>query len=367
MIHRTPRFLSAALALALAFGCMGGDDAEALDDALIRPVERGDLIDEVAESGKIAPAFEVDIKAKVSGEVSAVHVQEGQVVKGGEVLLDVADSEYRRQVEMARVQVQEATIQLENAESQERRNAAALASRGISEIEYTLAVQQRDLARVGLKRARLNFAAAEEQLSYTHVTSPIDGTVIRRSIEVGEVVTAGMTAMVNGEAQLTIAQMDRLLLDIDLNQVDVARVAVGQAARILLDAYPGKEITGTVTQIAAAGHLDTTRGIDVFTVRVEVDPSTADVRIKPGMTAEVRVKVGEWPGVVKVPVETVFEADGKSWLYVVKDVDGETVKEKVEVTVGHRSDREVEITGGLGEGDRIYAQADVKDMGARFE
>lgn len=362
-----PGLVGGVFALAFALGCGMGGDGEVLDDALIRPVERGDLVDEVSESGKIAPAFEVDIKAKVSGEVAAVHVVEGQAVKQGEVLLDVAPPEYQRQVEMARVSVEEAAIQVANAESQEGRNAAALASRGIAEVEYTQAVQQRDLARVSLRRARLNLAAAQEQLSYTHVTSPIDGTVIRRNIEVGEVVTAGMTATVNGESQLTIAQMDRLLLDIDLNQVDVARVAVGQTARILLDAYPGEEITGTVTQIAAAGHLDTSRGIDVFTVRVEVDPSAAEVQIKPGMTAEVRVKVGEWPGVVKVPVETVFEADGKSWLYIVKDVDGDQTKEKVEVTVGHRSDREIEITGGVGEGDRIYAQADVKDMGARFE
>jgi HlyD family secretion protein len=367
-MNRRLSLVTAGLAAAFALGCsLGGGDEEDLDEALIRPVERGDLIDEVSESGKMAPAFEVDIKAKVSGEVVAVHVNEGQVVHVGDLLLDVADAEYRRQVEMARVAVEEAAIELDNAESQEQRNKAALASRGISEIEYTLAVQKRDLARVGLRRAKLNLAAAQEQLSYTHVGSPMEGTVIRRNIEVGEVVTAGMTATVNGEAQLTIAQMDRLLLDIDLNQVDVARVSVGQTARILLDAYPGEEVTGAVTQIAAAGHLDTTRGIDVFTVRVEVDPHAATVEIKPGMTAEVRVKVGEWPGVVKVPVETVFEADGKSWLYVVKEQDGAKTKEKVEVTVGHRSDREIEITAGVGEGDRIYAQADVKDMGARFE
>ena len=367
-MRKVTSLLAGTLAALCVIGCgFGGEGDEDLDEALIRPVERGDLVDEVSESGKMAPAFEVDIKAKVSGEVSAVYVQEGQVAHVGDLLLDIADADYRRQVEMARVNVQEAMIELANAESLEQRNAAALASRGISEIEYTLAVQKRDLARVGLRRAKLNLAAAEEQLSYTHVTSPIDGTVIRRNIEVGEVVTAGMTAMVNGEAQLTIAQMDRLLLDIDLNQVDVARVAVGQPSRILLDAYPGEEIAGTVTQIAAAGHLDAARGIDVFSVRVEVDPRASGVEIKPGMTAEVRVKVGEWPGVVKVPVETVFEKDGKSWLYVVKEADGEKTKEKVEVTVGHRSDREIEITAGVGEGDRIYAQADVKDMGARFE
>jgi hypothetical protein len=73
--------------------------------------------------------------------------------------------------------------------------------------------------------------------------------------------------------------------------------------------------------------------------------------------------VGAWPEVVKIPAETVFEAEGKSWVY---KVDGET-KTRSEVTLGHRSDREVEITSGLAAGDRIYAQADVKDLSVSVE
>lgn len=346
-----------------ALGCSLGGAAESLDPALVREVQQGELVDDVSESGKIAPSFEVDIKAKVSGEVAEVHVAEGQAVKKGDLLMTLVDTDYARSLALARVAVREAELQLEAAELDAKRKRAAYDSRGISEAEYDYAVRQVDLAKVQRERTRVQLRTAQDQLDYTRIVSPIDGVVIVRNVEPGELVTAGVSATVNGEAALTIAQIDRLLLELDLNQVDVARVQIGQSARVLLDAYPGVEVPGTVTSLAAAGHLDSTRGVDVFTVKVELDPSQASVQIKPGMTAEVRIRVGAWTDVVKVPAETVFDDEGKSYVY---KVDGEA-KAKTEVTVGHRSDREVEITHGLAAGDKIYAQADVKDLSAKIE
>lgn len=351
----------------LLWSCSFGGGGEDLDEQLVRVVHRGDLVDEVSESGRIAPAFEVDIKSKVSGEILAVHVEEGQEVAKGVLLYEIVDTEYAREVALSRVSLERAKLQQENAEVERRRKELALASRGVSEAEYDLAKRQLELAKIEVEGARVQLASSKDRLAYTQVHSPIDGVVIRRNVEPGEVVTAGFTATVNGEPQLTIAQMDRLLLELDLNQVDVAKVRTGQEARILLDAYPGEEVPGTVTQIAAAGHLDSSRGIDVFTVKVEVDPSRSEVSIRPGMTAEVRIRIGDWPDVVKLPAETVFEEDGKTFVWRVTEVDGAKTKEKVEVTIGRRSDREVEILSGLSEGDEFYAKADVKDMSADIE
>jgi multidrug resistance efflux pump len=135
--------------------------------------------------------------------------------------------------------------------------------------------------KVELETARVQRRAAQDRLDYTHITAPIDGVVIVRNVEPGEMVTAGVSSVVDGKPDLTIAQIDKLLLEIDLNQVDVAKVRTGQKCRIDLDAYPGVEVPGTVTQIAASGHTDSARGIDVFTVKVEVDPSQARSRSSP--------------------------------------------------------------------------------------
>lgn len=417
---RLPPRLALLLVLAIPIlacsGLTGGGDDDKLDPNLIRSVMRGDLVDEVSEAGKITPSFDVDIKSKVSGEVLAVYVMEGQAVKKGDLLYEILGTEYARNVAMARVGLKESQLQAENAEVDRQRKEQALATRGISAAEYDVARRQVELAKINIEGQRVQLDSAQDQLAYTKIFAPIDGVVIVRNVEVGEVVTAGVTATVNGEAQLTIAQMDKLLLEIDLNQVDVAKVKKDQMARILLDAYPGEEVPGVVSQIAAAGHTDPTRGIDVFTVKVEVDPAKAKVEIKPGMTAEVRIGVGIWPLVLKLPAEMVFEEDGKSYVYVVKAkatveadtkaaeeaekaADGtpvdktplpvgppldaaalaakttaakaiaadEKAKEKVQITIGHRSDREVEVTGGIGEGDEFYAQAEIKDMSAKMD
>jgi len=345
---------------------MGGGGEEKLDENLIKPVTRGDLVDEVSEAGKITPRFDVDIKSKVSGEVKSVLVEEGQAVHKGDLLYDIVDTEYARAVSLQRVALREAELQKENAEVDRQRKEMALATRGISAAEYDQAKRQVELAKIGIDSSRVQLQSAQDQLAYTKITAPIDGVVIVRSVEPGEVVTAGVTATVNGAAQLTIAQMDRLLLEIDLNQVDVAKVQLQQGASILLDAYPGVEVPGTVTQIAASGHTDATRGIDVFTVKVEVDPSKATVNIKPGMTAEVRIRIGTYSNVIKLPAESVFEEDGKSYVYVVTEAEGKQTKTKTEIKLGHRSDREVEVVSGLDEGAKFYAQAEIKDMSAKI-
>jgi RND family efflux transporter MFP subunit len=347
------------LFLACRIGGGAGDD---LDENLIKKVERGDIVDEVSESGKIAPSFDVDIKAKVSGEVEAVHVEEGQTVAKGDPLYEIVDTDYARELSLADVAVRQAQLRLEGAVADLQRKAQAYASHAVSDAENDLAEREVELMKVELESARVQRRAAQDRLAYTHITAPIDGVVIVRNVEPGEVVTAGVSSVVDGKPDLTIAQVDKLLLEIDLNQVDVAKVRTGQKCRIDLDAYPGVEVQGTVTQIAAAGHTDTDRGIDVFTVKVEVDPSQAEVEIKPGMTAEVHIAIGDYADLVKLPAETVFEEDGKSYVYVVKDEEGKKVKSKTEVTIGHRTDREVEIKSGVVEGDSFYAQADVKDM-----
>jgi RND family efflux transporter MFP subunit len=352
----------------LFFACqIGGGSGDELDENLIKKVERGHIVDEVSESGKIAPRFDVDIKAKVSGEVEAVHVEEGQTVAKGDPLYEIVDTDYARELNLADVAVRQAQLQLEGAVAQLERIAKAYESNAVSVAENDLAEREVELRKVELETARVHRRAAQDRLDYTHITAPIDGVVIVRNVEPGEVVTAGVSSVVDGEPDLTIAQIDKLLLEIDLNQVDVAKVRTGQKCRIDLDAYPGVEVPGTVTQIAAAGHTDSERGIDVFTVKVEVDPSTAEVQIKPGMTAEVHIAIGDYADLVKLPAETVFEEDGKSYVYVVKDEDGKKVKAKTEVTIGHRTDREVEVKSGVNEGDEFYAQADVKDMKAEID
>jgi macrolide-specific efflux system membrane fusion protein len=357
-----------ALFCALAACGDGQGRGEALDPLLIRPVTKGELLEEVVESGKISPAFDVDIKSKVSGEVTEVRVAEGERVGKGQLLLTLLDTEYQRNVALARTSLDQAKLELVNAKAERRRKAKAYASRAISETEVDAAERAVKLARVRVERTALELQAAEEQLSHTRIFTPMDGVVIRRNVEPGEIVTAGVTATVNGEPQMTIAQMDRLLIQLDLNQVDVARVQPDQIATVRLDAFPDVTLEGKVKEIAAAGKVDATRGIDVFTVKVEIDPTKSKVVVKPGMTAEVRIRIGSYPDVVKVPIEAVFEEDGEK--FVTKIVEGrkgatQPIPKPTKVKTGHTGGREIEIVEGLKAGDRIYSKPKTGDEGGQ--
>lgn len=345
-------------------GGPGGKD-DKLEEALIKEVSKGDLVEQIIESGKITAWFEVKIKSRVSGEVKEVLVEEGQAVTKGQLLMVLDDVDYKRQVSSSDIDLREARLRLRNAEIELERNKGAFDARGISKFELDKAQQNLELARVNVDRAAVALDRSRDQVGYTKIYAPMDGRITARNVEPGEVITAGITATVNGEPLLTIAQLDKMRLELSMNQVDVARVKVGQKATVTLDAWRDKPIEGEVSSIAAAAHTDTTKGIEVFTVKIAVDPSQSQLEIKPGMTAEVKIHVGTWPQVVKVPLETVFEEDGKSYIYVVKDdpkKPGAKTREKQEITLGHRGTSEVEVAQGLEPGQKIYTKADNKDL-----
>lgn len=364
-IVRTSRAVVLSLSLLLMAACGERPQNDKLEEALIQEVTQGDLVEQIIESGKITSSYEVQIKSKVSGEVRAVYVQEGEAVTKGQLLMELDDKDYRRQVASSEADLKEARLNVKNAQIELARNQAAFDARGISRYELDKAIQSVELTKVRADRAEVALEKARDQLGYCKIYAPMDGKVTVRNIEPGEVVTAGVTATVNGEALLTIAQLDTLLLELNMNQVDVARIKLGQKATVVLDAYRDQPTEGLVSSIAAAAHTDTSKGIEVFKVKLTVDPSKSSYEIKPGMTAEVKIHVGTWEKVVKVPVETVFEEDGKHFIYVVKDdekVPGGKKKEKIEVTLGHRGTAEVEVAQGLAPGQKIYTKADSKNL-----
>jgi multidrug efflux pump subunit AcrA (membrane-fusion protein) len=166
------------------------------------------------------------------------------------------------------------------------------------------------------------------------------------------VVTPGVQSTFDGKALLTVADLATLVVKVDLNQIDVAKVRLGQAATLKLDALPGKTYDAKVTKIAPASVRPQGREVDVFPVEAEL--AVVDGLIKPGMTADVRIRLEEKPGVLSLPIEAVVDEKGKSYVTrVIDGADGKQATEKVEVALGARNDREVEVLSGLDEGSRV--------------
>ena len=340
--------------LLLARGSSGGT-ASATDKSLLATVKKSDLEVVVLETGRVEPLLQTQIKSKVGGQVTKVEVEEGAKVGKGQVLLRVDPTDYRRDV--ARVEAEIAQLRESAAFSQikldrsEKARAVAIAPAE----ELDAARHESALSRARLKAAEVARATARDRLRYTEIDAPFEGTVIQRNVQPGEVVVPGMTATVEGRPLLVLADMSVLLVKTDLNQIDVARVRKGQKAEVTLDALPDKKFTAVVTRVAAAAVTVNQR--DSFPVEAALDANQDLSAIKPGMTADVRILIEKKPKVLVLPIEAVVTEKGKSVVHrmqLAKPGDGKVPRTtEVEVTLGARNDREVEITKGVKEGEQV--------------
>jgi macrolide-specific efflux system membrane fusion protein len=344
----------------------GGGSAE-IDKSLTAVVKRADLDVVVLETGRVEPRLQTQIKSKVGGQVIEVRVEEGEKVKTGQVLLRIDPTDYRRDVarmEAETAQYREAVgysgLQLDRSQ---RAQAGAIAA--VAELDQ--AKHEAAMARARLRSAQVALETARDRLRYTEIEAPFEGTIIQRAIQPGEVVVPGVTATVEGKALLVLADLSALLVKIDLNQIDVARVKRGQKADVTLDALPGKTYAAEVTRVAPAAAVSA-RGSaqghapDVFPVEAVLDVSQDLSAIKPGMTADVRILVDRKPKVLVLPIEAVVSEKGKSFVQVIdQSKAGKPTTTRREVTVGARSDRELEVQSGLAEGARILIKPPAAD------
>jgi membrane fusion protein, macrolide-specific efflux system len=356
-----------AVTAIVAFKQSRGGAAAEIDKSLTAVVKRADLDVVVLETGRVEPRLQTQIKSKVGGQVIDVKAEEGQKVKTGQVLLRIDPSDYRRDVarmEAETTQYREAVgfteLQLDRSE---RAQAGAIAPAA----EVDQARHETAMAKARLKAAEVALETARDRLRYTEIEAPFEGTIIQRAIQPGEVVVPGVTATVEGKALLVLADISVLLVKIDLNQIDIARVKNGQKADITLDALPGKTFSAQVTRVAPAAAVSARGGgqghaPDVFPVEAAMDPKQDLSAIKPGMTADVRILVDRKPKVLVLPIEAVVAEKGKSFVHVIEQPkDGKQTTTRREVTIGARSDRELEVQTGVAEGARVLIKPPAAD------
>jgi membrane fusion protein, macrolide-specific efflux system len=336
---------------------------EKIDESLVLTLKRGDLAIEVVETGKVQPREKVEVKSKVAGQVEKVFVEEGQAVKQGQPLLRLDPTDIRREVARSEAEVAQAKNAIEYATMMLDRKKRALADRGVAQIDVDIAENELKVKKVSLQTAQVALSAALDRLRYTQIVSPMDGVVLQRGIQPGEVVTPGVQATFEGKPLLTVGDLSTLVVKAEFNQIDVAKITLGQQVTITLDALPGKKLTGRITKIAPASTQPKTRAeIDVFPTEATVEGDAAGVR--PGMTADLRVHLDKKVGVLALPIEAVVKDKdgGKQTVTRVLSIEkGRARTEKVSVKTGARNERDVEITDGLKEGDRILVKPGSSD------
>jgi HlyD family secretion protein len=209
-----------------------------------------------------------------------------------------------------------------------------------------LQIQQLEIA---LSQAQLQLESAQRTLAEMTLVAPVGGTVTALNVQAGE--------MAGGGTAVVLSNLTTLVVDISLDETDVANASIGQAAIVTLDAFSGTEITGTVASIAPVAQVQS--GVVLYPVTVRLSPTELPVR--GGMTADVEIVTASRESVLIVPLRAIQSADGQSFvLRQVAGGQGSTPPggfERVPVTLGLTNDVEIEITSGLSAGDVVSVVA----------
>jgi HlyD family secretion protein len=287
-------------------------------------VQTEDLQVSVREVGAVDPVDKVDVKSAVSGRVTAIRVREGDTVKVGQVLAEVEPDVNQAQT-LSDVQgaVAQAQVKLHDAERSLLVQQALFDNGLIPRDALRPYVTGRDLAAADLHSAKSRYQIVEDRgipisgdasTQKARVTSPMAGVVITKGIQLGQTVTSGVSSFNEGTVLFTVADLKSMIIRVNLNEVDIAKVKVGQPVRVTLDAYPQKTFTGRVRFVAPAAKLQDK--IKVFEVEVAIDALEDSFRT--GMSANVEILGERRPATLSIPLEALQRRDGRTVAYRLK-------------------------------------------------
>lgn len=294
------------------------------------------------------------VGAKIIGRVVELPVDEGDTIATGDIIAVLDSEDLQASVNLAEASLNEARARLADAEREFARQADLVEDQLTSRALYDAALTQREvaLAQVGTAEARLN--AAQAQLDYTVVRAPIDGVVIERNIEVGEMVApGGFTSQQSTGSIVRIADPASLEVEADINESYIARLQLGQRASIRVDAVPDFDYSGSLRQIVPTA--DRQRAV----VQVKVSIDNIDERLVPDMSCTVTFLeegIDETeliqPPKLLVPEQAIQYAGGAAFLFRVDD--GQL--RRVRVALGEASDGRVEVLEGVQGGETIVSR-----------
>jgi len=317
-------------------------EAEAPD--MIARAERRDIESALLLTGEVKPTNMQDVKAEVGGKVKDIHVDIGQFVRQGDLLITIDDTDLLNEKATAKTSVDGAALSVDKAKGNYERAKALFEQKLISKEVYANLQSDFELAENNLDRAQRSLQTVQDKLAKTKILAPFDGTVLDIPVTVGQVVVAA--ASVNaGTVLMTFADLTRLLIESHVNQVDAPRLKNGQPVMVNMTDSSEQPVRGHIDFIAPLAIVQ--NNIKGFKVKALIDDN--DGRLKPGMSVSMNVPVGKADGAVSVPVSAVFRDRKDNIVYV---RNGEST-EKRKVTIGVNNLSFIEVKSGLKEGEEI--------------
>ncbi|WP_278901564.1 efflux RND transporter periplasmic adaptor subunit [Leyella stercorea] len=358
----------AAIATLAVWLLSGGKKEEKItfDTAAVAPAN---IMNSITATGTIEPVTSVTVGTQVSGIVSKLFVDYNSVVKKGQVIAELDKTNLMSQLNTAKTQLATAQSQL-NYQTANYKRYKTLFEKGLvaaddfdnAKLSYTQAKEQVVSAKEEVQRAQTN-------LGYATITSPIDGVVLSKSVEEGQTVAASFST----PELFTIAQdLTNMQVVADVDEADIGDVKEGERVTFTVDAYPDDTFEGEVKQV----RQEATTTNNVVTYEVVISAPNADLKLKPGLTANVTIYTAERKGVLSVPSKALRFTPQKETVGKMKIVDAANAKNKVwtiegnsivahKVNIGMTDGTNTQIVGGIAEGTKVITGLNV--MGGEEE
>lgn len=352
----------AAIATLAVWLLSGGKKEEKItfDTAAVAPAN---IMNSITATGTIEPVTSVTVGTQVSGIVSKLFVDYNSVVKKGQVIAELDKTNLMSQLNTAKTQLATAQSQL-NYQSANYKRYKTLFEKGLvaaddfdnAKLSYTQAKEQVVSAKEEVQRAQTN-------LGYATITSPIDGVVLSKSVEEGQTVAASFST----PELFTIAQdLTNMQVVADVDEADIGDVKEGERVTFTVDAYPDDTFEGEVKQV----RQEATTTNNVVTYEVVISAPNADLKLKPGLTANVTIYTAERKGVLSVPSKALRFTPQKETVGKMKIVDVANAKNKVwtiegnsivahKVNIGMTDGTNTQIVGGIAEGTKVVTGLNV--------
>ena len=350
--------LCAAAVLWLVFRPTG-KSAVTLETAM---TERIEITSSVTATGTVEPVTKVDVGTQVSGIVDKLYADYNDIVKAGQVIAEMDKVNLQAELVSSQAQLSAAKTEYEYRQKEYNRIKTLHEKELVSDSEYDSSYYQYETAKNAYSQAQASITKVKRNLSYATITSPIDGVVISRAVEEGQTVAAGFET----PTLFTIAKnLTDMQVIADVDEADIGQVKEGQSVTFTVDAYPDDVFKGEVQQV----RLEATTTSNVVTYEVVITAPNPDLKLKPGLTANVTINTLDEQNVLSVPTKALRftpdpevleeigitvngQAEATDTTRIVWIKNGSSISPKV-VTTNNTSGDRTGISSGLTDGEEV--------------
>lgn len=314
----------------------------------VTTIEPTTISNSVTATGTVEPIKQVEVGTQVSGIISKIYVDYNSVVKAGQLIAELDMSVLQTELESSRANLNSSKVEYDYQTKNYQRIKGLYEKDLVSATEFEQAQYSYDKARYAWSQAQSNYSKAQKNIGYAKIYSPIDGVVLSRAVDEGQTVASGFST----PTLFTIANdLTAMQVIANVDEADIGSVLEGQRVEFEVDAFPEDTFNGTVTQV----RLQATTTSNVVTYQVVINAPNPDLKLKPGLTANITIYTLDKHDVLAVPVRALsFTPEGEKYQEntVWRQLrDGKL--EPVSVVTGVTDGVQTEIIEGLEAGDRV--------------